>query len=170
MRESTDKLLKAAEAFCKEETAIRESRRLLKKCLNYSPMGYDEPGSPECKPEDERETWCVNCAARFDSKSAYRGSLRKRYQAKVRMMRAYARMTGQEQQKASCGRNADCPQAVAAIERVLAEDLKELLGAAERMLKAKESMGYVQRLDDWDGPTQRLRGALRKFRERRAGE
>jgi len=81
------RLIAAARDFCKEETAIRAARRDLRPCTEAS------TGEPEIGDFGvglcEGEPRCANCQAKEDGKALYRGSLRKRYLAKQRMLRAY---------------------------------------------------------------------------------
>lgn len=91
------RFMQACLDFAAQDVILRGMKKVARRCSEYSPgtaTEYGSDGSPACdmntESEDER---CNNCAARFANGPAYREAMKKRQQAKTRMMRWYGKVS-----------------------------------------------------------------------------
>lgn len=89
--------LRAALDFAAQDVILRAIKKVARRCSEYSggsALPYGAEANPACdmNPESEDER-CDNCAARFANAPAYRSAMKKRQQAKTRMMRWYSKVS-----------------------------------------------------------------------------
>lgn len=89
---ATDRLISAAMEFCRQEDLIRRGRQHGRQKFQpcTSPPQPGEYFGPA--PCDDPETACEACRERLKTLGPQRGSLRQRYNAKRRMLRAFRAM------------------------------------------------------------------------------